>query len=123
MCLNGGADTIASRAQGTCCDCCKSGDKAAAKRQDCDHVDFADPLCTHAYKECCNARKKYMPVGKLKIILKIINRSFYFFKINTSSARNVLSESDLFPSARLAFRLLRPLSLSSLNYLWFRFRT
>jgi len=64
VCLSG-INTVAGKAQATCCDCCKSGEKAAAKRQQCDHMDFADPLCTHSYKKCCNDRKEEMPIGKL----------------------------------------------------------
>ncbi|XP_066917732.1 EGF-containing fibulin-like extracellular matrix protein 2 isoform X1 [Clytia hemisphaerica] len=59
---SGGKNDIGGGAAMECCDCCKVGEKAASKREDCDAVKFKNDLCTHAYRKCCKDKEQEMPI-------------------------------------------------------------
>jgi len=52
-----------------------------------------------------------------------LKKSFCFNPLSAKKSKKVQSESDRDVSARLAFRLCRPLSLLNFTHLWFRFQT
>lgn len=57
-----GENKVGGSAQRECCDCCKLGERAAVKAENCAETVFRDnELCTHAFQKCCNDRKEKLP--------------------------------------------------------------
>lgn len=62
-----GENEVGGEAQLECCSCCKLGEKAAVKAENCTETVFGgNELCTHAFRKCCSDRKEKLPTREWK---------------------------------------------------------